>query len=160
MKTNTERLKLRYEFIVADYVEAFTKKHNWDFNGWIGNDIGGVAEFADYFFNFDVIRYDIDNNIRKSTILKWYDADLEHNQDRSEPQHINYSSYCKGLRHKDLNKKRRMTKEQKEELDKLQEKIEELRQEIIKQYPLKPSDCLIDDYPPVPDLKEMKNCKD
>ena len=133
MKTNTERLRLRFIIVVTDYIHAFEKKHKIYFDGWVGNDVGGIAEFGDYFFNYDDIRYDIDNNIRKSMILKWYNADLEHNMDREERQHINYSSYCKGLRHKDLNKKRRITKEQKEELDKLQEQIEVLKQEIIKQ---------------------------
>lgn len=157
MKTNTNKLRLRYQFIVEDYVEAFCTKQGFNYD--YCNDLVPIIEIWDYFFNFEDIRYDIDNNIKKGLILKWYNADLEHNMDREERQHINYSSYCKGLRHKDLNKKRRMTKEQKEELDKLQEKIEVLKQEIIKQRPLKPSDCFIDDYPPVPDLAELEKCR-
>lgn len=130
MKTNTERLRLRFIMVATDYIQAFEQKHKIDFDRWIADDIGGIAEFGDYYFNYDDIRFDIDNNIRKSTILKWYNADLEHNVGRQEQQHINYSNWCKGLRHKDLGKKKRLTKSEKEELIKIQERINKLKDDI------------------------------
>lgn len=132
-KLKPDRLKLRYQYLVEDYLEAFTTKHNIDFEFWVGGDIGSVACFGDYSFNFDEIRYDIDNQIKGRKIFRWFDEGVEHNMYRKETQFINYSSYCMGLRYKHLNKKRRMTKEQKESLSKLQEKIENLKKEIEQQ---------------------------
>lgn len=114
MKTNKERLRLRYIIVKEDYIELFCNKQGFYYN-YDGD--GEIIEIADYFFNFEDIRYDIDNDVRKGLILKWYDEGVEHNMNRDEPQHINYSSYCKGLRYKDLNKKRRLTKSEKEDLD-------------------------------------------
>lgn len=125
-----ERLQMRYAILAADYVEVFCLKHGFDFDGWVGDEIGGMGSFGDFYFNYDVIRYDIDHNVRKGTLIRWYDAELQHNAEREVPQHINYSSWCKGLRHKDLGKKRRLTVAQKEELARIQEKQNALKEEI------------------------------
>ena len=128
---SNERLRMRFAILAADYIEVFSRKQGIDFDGWVGDEIGGVACFGDFFFNYDQIRYDIDHNIRKGTIVKWYYADTEHNIDREERQHINYSSWCKGLRHKDLNKKRRFTAEEKVAIEALREKVDAQRKEFL-----------------------------
>ena len=56
-------LKQEYIDIVDKYLFAFIRKQNIKFDGWVGNDIGGVAQFIEqYYFDFDDIRMDIDNN--------------------------------------------------------------------------------------------------
>lgn len=127
---SNNRLQMRFALLAADYIEAFTTKHKVDFDGWVGECIGGIACFGDYYFNFDDIRYDVDYNVRGRKIFRWLEEGVEHNFGREEPQHINYENYCLGLRYKNLNKKKRFTKEQKQEQEILRAKIEGLKEEI------------------------------
>lgn len=95
----TKHLKTAYELICAEYIRKFTKKQKLSFDGWVGNQIGGIAEFINqYFFNMDDIVYDINNKMPKDLIMEWQDHCLENDIN------INYYSYSKGLRAKDLNK--------------------------------------------------------
>ena len=71
-------LKQKYEQIANDYINEFSKKHEIDFDGWIGEDIGGVALFGDYFFNFDDLRYAIDNGLSFDWFIDWYYFVLEY----------------------------------------------------------------------------------
>jgi len=63
---------------------------------WLG-DIGGVIEINDAYLNFDDIRLDIDTNQPKGNIFKWW-----WENEYLEGKIINYQSYIKGLRVKDL----------------------------------------------------------
>lgn len=102
MKTKN-KLQQKYYNIVRDYIIAFQKKQELEFDYWIGDNIGEMAAFGDYYFSFDDIRYDIDNDIDKELILEWHnnttDYALKHNTTNAL---INYRSYCNGLRYKDL----------------------------------------------------------
>lgn len=104
MKQRTKSdLQKQYEAIVTVYVRAFEKKHGYEFSGWIGEQMGEMASFIEqYFFNFDDIRYDIDNKVKKGLIFEHQDADLEHNFHAQEPQHISFKNYVKGLRYENL----------------------------------------------------------
>ena len=93
-------LQEKFTAIAELYIEAFLRKHNLfdDENGdyseweWVGSDVGGIIEVADYFIGFDDIRYDIDNCIEKDNFFEWYDYVLENEKK------INYKSYLKGAR--------------------------------------------------------------
>lgn len=89
-------LKKQYEAVVNKYMELFCKKQEVDFEYWVGDDVGGVVEIADAFFDFNDIRYDIDTNQPENLIFEWYWELIE------SKIKINYSSYSKGLRLKDL----------------------------------------------------------
>ena len=92
-------LKKRYESICNDYVNAFAEKHEIEFDGWIGDMVGGTASFSDqYFFYISDIVFDVNNECKKGLILQWQEDNVQNDQS------INYSSYSKGLRHSDLKK--------------------------------------------------------
>jgi len=95
-------LKQRYESVATAYLNKFIKKQDIDFDGWVGDDIGGIASFCcQYFFNLDDIRYDIDNNCKKGLILRWQEDGVEHHM-KGNFDTINYHSYFKGLRYENL----------------------------------------------------------
>ena len=90
-----ESLSKRYESICNEYLDLFCKKHEVYHTGWIGNQVGGIIEISDAFFNFDDIRLDIDLDAlkgEKSSIWDWYWSNID------SEQMINYYSYLKGLR--------------------------------------------------------------
>jgi len=66
-------LKARFESVVNDYIYKFTKKHEIEFDYWIGGDVGEMAIFNEqYAFHFGTIKYDIDNNVDKRHLFNWY----------------------------------------------------------------------------------------
>lgn len=83
----------QYESAVMTYVLAFCAKHEIDFDGWIGNRIGEIALFNDYFMNFSDLKYDIDSQQPKERIWKWYDISLEHAY--NDEKTMNFEVYCK-----------------------------------------------------------------
>ena len=86
-------LKQEYIDIVDKYLFAFIRKQNIKFDGWVGNDIGGVAQFIEqYYFDFDDIRMDIDNNVPKGIILDWQNDNIDNNSN-DEGIIVNYKSY-------------------------------------------------------------------
>ena len=90
-------LKDRYKSICEEYANMFLQKQDFSEYYWIGDQIGGVVDFNEaYSFNFGDIVYDIDTNQPKGLIMEWQDSCLEHDN------LINYTSYCMGLRHKDI----------------------------------------------------------
>lgn len=104
--TEIELLQMRFIQCLSDYIELFEEKEEMPFNGFIGQEWGGICEFSDFTFHFDDIRYTIDNNLPKGLIIEWYYADLEYNQNKEVQDHIhiNLPSYHKGLRYETLNK--------------------------------------------------------
>lgn len=89
-----EQLKSNYENVCNEYIKVFKKKQDIDFDGWVGNEIGGIASFCgQYFFNISDIVWDINSNCRKGLILRWQEDCIE---DVSKA--INYYSYSNGLR--------------------------------------------------------------
>lgn len=95
----TKELKYCYELICKEYIRKFVRKSGLSFDGWVAGHIGGIAEFINqYFFSLDDITYDINNKLPKDMIMEWQDHCLENEIN------INYYSYSKGLRAKDLNK--------------------------------------------------------
>ena len=86
-------LKQEYIDIVDKYLFAFIRKQNIKFDGWVGNDIGGVAQFIEqYYFSFNDIRMDIDNNVPKGIILDWQNDNIDNNSN-DEGIIVNYKSY-------------------------------------------------------------------
>jgi hypothetical protein len=91
----SERKKLQkdYESIANAYLAEFCKKQELEFDGWVGDIVGGVAMFGDFFFSFPDIVWDINSNQPPHLIIAWYDDNL-----RIIEKSINYFSYTKGLR--------------------------------------------------------------
>jgi hypothetical protein len=91
-----QTLKQQFENVVEQYIDAFCEKQGVHKDN---NDcrVGDVIEINDAYLNFDEIRLDIDTNQPKGEIFKWY-WDNEY----LDGKIINYYSYVKGLRVKDL----------------------------------------------------------
>jgi hypothetical protein len=90
-------LQQKYEDACNEYVLKFCKKQEIDFEGWIADIIGGIALCNDFYFNFHDIVWDINSKQKKEAIKNWYYENLEYPN-----KSINYYSYTKGLRVKDL----------------------------------------------------------
>jgi hypothetical protein len=87
---------------ITCYLNFFGRKHGLEFEYWPGNDIGGVAAYGDYFFNFSDILFDIDTEQPIGQIIEWHNACVDYHciEKPSETQFINYRSWCMGARFK------------------------------------------------------------
>jgi hypothetical protein len=94
-------LKEKYTAVCNEYLGVFQKKQSIVFDGWIGDEIGGICCFGDYFINFSDVVLDIDSEQPKELILKWQNDSIDwHLKGRTE--YINYKSYAMGIRFEDL----------------------------------------------------------
>ena len=70
-------LQVEYQSLAFKYVKAFNKfldEEQIATNGyWVGNEIGGVYDFGDYFVGYNDIRYVIDNSIKFEVFDDWYE---------------------------------------------------------------------------------------
>ncbi len=89
----------RLDIAVSRYVMLFSRKHDIEFDSWVGNRVGTVALFDDYFIDFDNIRYDLETEAPKAKFFEWYDFALE--RKATNETNVNYYSYLKGFRGKD-----------------------------------------------------------
>lgn len=92
-------LKTKYKKICNEYVERFCQKQFFDLSecSWVSDVAGGILYCGDFYFDFADIVLDIDSDQPKGQIIDWY-YDIVDNY----PKSINYFSYTKGLRFKDL----------------------------------------------------------
>lgn len=89
-------LKNRFKEIANAYLQAFSEKHEYDYEeDWVGQRVGEVAELGNDFYDFTDIRYDIDNNIPVGEIEKWTEYCMRLHMLEC-PHTINFSSWCKG----------------------------------------------------------------
>lgn len=99
-KAHIDYLKTEYADIVGDYCQLFCQKHGFDYcpDEWVGGDVGGVLQVNDdYFFNFDDMRYDIDNDVEKGVFMEWYEYSVEV-EFVEGTRNVNYRSWCMGYR--------------------------------------------------------------
>ena len=95
---NLQELKKQYEFICNECIKKFCYKQKIQFDGWIGDEVGGIACFvSQYYFSLSDIILDLNTKQQKWLILEWQDDGIE------EVSKINYKSYTMGLRY-DINK--------------------------------------------------------
>jgi hypothetical protein len=66
---------------------------------WVNDDIGQIVFINDFYFDFRDIITDLKYNAPKELIFDWYNDNLE-----NQSKEINYYSYIKGLRIKDIKK--------------------------------------------------------
>lgn len=99
-----KKLQKQFDDCVMQYIQEFEKKHDVEFEYWVGDEVGGIVILNDYYFNFLDIKRDIDTNQPKELIFKWYEEGVEYAMNNKKTKHINYSSYISGLRYSDLDK--------------------------------------------------------
>lgn len=96
MKIN--ELKKDWEKLTNEYVKNFCEKHEISFEEeymWVADVVGGIVNVGDYFIDFSIIKYDIDNNISEEKFDKWYWKSLEVYQ-ITEENYLSYEAFCKG----------------------------------------------------------------
>lgn len=82
-----ELLKQTFEDTASAYVKLFCRKHDLEFQGWVGGMVGSYADCGDYNFYFQDIMHDINTNQPKHTILAWYEIACK--------EAISYRTYTK-----------------------------------------------------------------
>lgn len=101
--TKTKELIESYDLSCNNIVDKFTSKHGLEFDGWVGNEVGGIACFnCQYHFGISDIILDLKTNQKKWFILKWQDESVEHCINNEKNNWINYQSYIMGLRYDQL----------------------------------------------------------
>lgn len=117
-----ESLKNLFSYVCEQYRETFIRKYfsyddlSYQNSWWVGDEPGGLLFLdADYTFSFDTIRYCVDNNVDRNTLVEWCEycntvADFE----ITTP---NIKAWCKGCPH--------VTDEQLEKLSQLRSEFNE-----------------------------------
>ena len=85
-------LKNKYEKIVEQYLIAFVDKQELNIENcyWVADRIGEILSVNEqYYFSFNDIRFDVDNNVKDGLIFKWQDECIENNLK------VNYENYLK-----------------------------------------------------------------
>lgn len=85
-----QSLKERYENIVETYVDHFSKKHDCEFEWWVADRVGEVANINGYYIQFDDLRLDIDEQVEKPKIWQY----LDYTGDADNPS-VNFYNYLK-----------------------------------------------------------------
>ena len=91
------KLKNKYEKIVNEYLQIFIEKQGFDADDcyWIGDKIGEILSVNEqYYFSFDDIRFDVDNNVKENLIFRWHDECLD-NYFKKKKYKVNYENYLK-----------------------------------------------------------------
>ena len=72
-----KQLKREYNRSVNAYLEAFCDKHGFDYTeavrSWVDGRVGEVVIIGDYFFDFETIRTDMDEDAPEEELMKHYD---------------------------------------------------------------------------------------
>lgn len=87
-----KNLQKEYYRICNQYLLEFCKKHEYDFEFWVGDEPGTIAMIGDYFVGFREMKYDIDHNIPEEAFIKWYDYALK--QGMGDEPYLSYEQWC------------------------------------------------------------------
>ena len=90
------KLKTKYEKIVNEYLRIFVEKQDLDIENcyWVADRVGEMLSVNEqYYFSFDDIRFDVDNNIKAGAIIEWQDEMI--NNHLNNKRQINYENYTK-----------------------------------------------------------------
>jgi len=107
MKKELKKLNTEYETICNKYVKLFCNKQGIEDYFWLGDKVGEIACFNEqYYFNLSDIILDLNSKAKKGLIIQWQEDSIENEMLLSTPfeelQDINYNSYIKGVRYKNL----------------------------------------------------------
>ena len=91
------KLKTKYEKIVNEYLRIFIEKQGLDIDNcyWVADRVGEILSVNEqYYFNFNDIRFDVDNNVKERLIFRWQDESLD-NYFKKKKYKVNYENYLK-----------------------------------------------------------------
>lgn len=67
-------LKKNFEIAVQAYVNEFCKITGMQFGFWIDDEVGGLADFDEYYtLSFLEIKTCVDENVSRETLVDWYE---------------------------------------------------------------------------------------
>ena len=95
--SNAKGYLAKYEKIVEQYLMAFVEKQELDIENcyWVADRVGEILSINEqYYFNFDDIRFDVDNNVKEGLIFKWQDKSID-NYFKKRKYKVNYKNYLK-----------------------------------------------------------------
>lgn len=93
-------LKSHYEDVCNEYIRRFCEKQDIEFDGWVGNEVGGIGEFiSQYFFTMDDITLDMNTNQPTGLILDWQSDGVDYHIANGTTKRVNYKSYTMGFRY-------------------------------------------------------------
>ena len=105
MPKTFKALNKQYDSICNEIVDMFARKHSLDFDGWVSDEVGGIAVFStQYFFSMSDIIFDLQTKQKKWFILEWQTVGAEYHSRTGSDKSINYRSYAMGMRYEDLDK--------------------------------------------------------
>ncbi len=101
MKQSRLELRENYDKACNAYLLAFCEKHGFDYadavRSWVGGDVGGITECADYCVNMSDIITDIDMDAPEEEYVKYYDYCLRVGSiANGELKTPNYESWLRG----------------------------------------------------------------
>lgn len=121
-----QTLKADYEKSVAAYIKAFCKRMEMRFGHWIGDEVGGLADFNDYLtVNFIDVKRCIDEDVTRDTFIEWYDYCVEVGSLDINATIPNLNSWLMGFRSK-------LTKEDIERFKKMKNDLMKEAKELAK----------------------------
>ena len=91
------KLKTKYEKIVNEYLRIFIEKQELDIDNcyWVSDRVGEILSVNEqYYFSFNDIRFDVDNNVKERLIFRWQDESLD-NYFKKKKYKVNYENYLK-----------------------------------------------------------------
>lgn len=125
-KNKLNELNKAYEKACNDILKAFSEEYEVqvDEQDWVAGDVGGIVGLcqSEYFFNFEDLRYMLNNAIPFTEFLKWWDYSAEVGV--LGLKGMNFKSWIKGAP--------RYKREQLDRLQALHKEIDELTTETIK----------------------------
>lgn len=118
-------MKTRFTMIANEYLVEFCKKHGFDVQiEWASDEPGTTAIVGDFFIDFDVIRYDIDNDVSVEKFEKWYWKALDV-YELTEENYLSYKAFCSGAPDK-------WTDSHLAKIKELRKNVENAKNELIK----------------------------
>lgn len=99
--SKNNKLREKLDAVIVEYIKAFEKKHECDFEFAIFDDLTDMLCFGDNYFSFSDVAYDIDNNVEKGLIFKWQNEETKFDAHGNEYS-VNFRSYVMGFRSSDI----------------------------------------------------------
>ena len=100
-KTDKQLIEI-YKAVCNEIAESFADKQVLDFDGWIGDNVGEMADFSGaYTFALSDIILDLEKSMPQGFIIKWEEDFVDAYNDNQDVSMINYKHYIMGARFKE-----------------------------------------------------------
>ena len=66
-------IEVRYNRAINDFIRIFEEKQGLEFTMWANDEVGSIAFFNDYAFDFTDIKFDLLTNQKKGLIIEYYE---------------------------------------------------------------------------------------